>query len=144
MGAKWGAQLLIVGAHMFSFVKDTFKKSEAAAVVQSLLETQQRTGYFFGEPSNTARKLVAKVWDFKPDVFNGTRAGRPHKLSVAAFALATGVTDNEDDRRAQLPCLTALGQILINLNLGNSPYSLNGIDYQLIQLSIEAHELWSA
>jgi len=129
---------------MFSFIKDTYKKSEAAVVVQSLLERQQATGKVLGDPAKIASELVAKVWDYKPDVFNGTRAGRPHKMSVAAYALANAASDSVGDRDTQLTYLIALGSVFIDLNLGNSPYSLNAIDNQLIQLSLETYEVWSA
>lgn len=62
---------------LFSGIKNTYQKSIAAVVVQNLLEHQAKAGIFDGDPASVANKLVAEVWDHKPDIFNGTRRGDP-------------------------------------------------------------------
>ena len=76
---------------LFRGIKSTYKKSEAAVVVQNLLEHQAKAGLFNLDPASIATKLVAAAWKQKPDVFDGLFGQRPHKITVAAFAFANGM-----------------------------------------------------
>lgn len=74
---------------LFSGVKDTYKKSEAAVVVQNLIEENVRDGWMeSNNPAQLANILVGRAWDAMPDVFSGKFGQRPHKISVAAIALS--------------------------------------------------------
>jgi hypothetical protein len=59
---------------LFSGIKNTFKKSEAAMVVQKLLETQAKVGLLLHDPAELARALVMAVWDKHPALFTGRDA----------------------------------------------------------------------
>ena len=125
---------------LFSGIKNTYKKSEAAVIVQNLLEHQQKMDYFDQDPGSTATRLVGDLWDDKPDLFNGSFGQRPHKLSIAAAALAEGLTDqwpNESCRNAVLICL---GLALSEVERNGSLYPFNGIDEQLIALAASRFE----
>lgn len=76
---------------LFSGIKNTFKQSEAAVVVQSLLEHQASLGLYDGDPVRHATQIIDSVWRAKPDILNGNFGHRPHKISFAAFALAMTV-----------------------------------------------------
>lgn len=56
---------------LFGGVKDTYRKSEAAVVVQNLLETQQKGGLFDSDPASSATTLVDAVWTKTPHLFDG-------------------------------------------------------------------------
>lgn len=118
---------------MFSAIKSTFKKSEAAVVVQNLLEEHRARGACEGDPASIATRLVGLVWDQKPDLFGGKFGQRPHKLSVAAIALAQGLPGFAYNRDMQLACLLSLGTILSQLDVNAQFYKLNGIDGALIR-----------
>lgn len=121
---------------LFSGIKNNYKKSEAAVVVQNLLEHQQKIGLFDANPGSTATRLVGDLWDARPDIFNGNFGQRPHKLTVAAAALASGLRSqwpNESDRNAILVCL---GIVLSEVERNGSLYPFNGVDERLIALSL--------
>ncbi len=121
---------------LFSGIKSTYKKSEAAVVVQNLLEHQANVGLFDLDPAKLANKLVEIVWDSKPDVFDGKFGQRPHKITVAASALANGIElfDGGDLNRNAL--VLSLGNILSELETNGRLYPLNSLDHQLIEASM--------
>jgi len=121
---------------LFSGIKSTYKKSEAAVVVQNLLEHQVKVGLFDLEPAKLATKLIEIVWDTKPDVFNGKFGQRPHKIIVAASALANGITffDDEDLKRNAL--VLSLGNILSEIETNGRLYPFNSLDHQLLEASM--------
>lgn len=121
---------------LFSGIKSTYKKSEAAVVVQNLLEHQANVGLFDLDPAKLANKLVEIVWDTKPDVFDGKFGQRPHKITVAASALANGIElfDEGDLNRNAL--VLSLGNILSELETNGRLYPLNSLDHQLLEVSM--------
>jgi hypothetical protein len=54
---------------LFSGIMDTYKKSEAAVVVQNLPEHQARVGLLDVDPGKLANRLISLIWDQKPDLF---------------------------------------------------------------------------
>lgn len=125
----------------FSGIKNTYKKSEAAVVVQNLLEQQTRAGLFDLDPANTATQFVEHAWTQDPDIFNGKFGQRPHKITVAAFALANIIArfnGNEyTNRNAAL--VLSLGNILSELEVNGRLYPLNSLDHHLIENSVSIY-----
>lgn len=121
---------------LFSGLKSTYKKSEAAVVVQNLLEHQGKVGMFTGDPGKTATAMVASVWRAKPAVFDGSFGQRPHKLSVAAAALANAITALTQDSPHRAGIGIALGNLLSHLEVNGSLYPFNGIDQKLVETSL--------
>jgi len=81
----------------FNGIKDTYKKSEAAVVVQNLLEIQVKAGYVSLHPANFATLLVDYVWSESPAIFGGKFGQRPFKISVSAAAFSHGILKYEHD-----------------------------------------------
>jgi hypothetical protein len=121
---------------LFSGIKSTYKKSEAAVVVQNLLEHQANVGLFDLDPAKLANKLVEIVWDSKPDVFDGKFGQRPHKITVAASALANGIELFDDGDLNRNALVLSLGNILSELETNGRLYPLNSLDHQLIEASM--------
>jgi hypothetical protein len=126
-------------ATLFSFVRNTLEKSKAAVVVQNLLEHQYNLGVFRHDPAKVANMLVGRVWDEKPDVFNGAFGQRPHKISVAAAALASGAAALRNDDESKLAFVMALGNIINELSVNCDLCPLNGIDTKMLEFSIKAY-----
>lgn len=120
---------------MFSGIKNMLHMSQAAAVVQNLLEDQQRNGFLGGDVAQMASHLVAVIWTQDPDWFNGKRGPRPHKVSVAAVALAQGIRNSIGDRSVWLAYLTSLGTILSDVTANRYSYALSGTDLRLLELA---------
>ncbi|WP_417698259.1 hypothetical protein [Psychromonas sp.] len=118
---------------LFSGIKSTFKKSEAAVVVQNLLEHQLNSGLSNLDPPKTANKFVELIWDIKPDLFNGKFGQRPHKISVAAAALAhaTQLFDRNDSNCNAV--VISLGNVLSEIEVNGRLYPLNSLDELLIE-----------
>ena len=115
---------------LFGGIKSNYKKSEAAVVVQNLLE---RYELFDLNPASMANKLVAALWEEKPDIFNGKFGQRPHKLTVAAAALANGIHLFEKSDLNRSVLALSLGAILSDLEINGRLYPLNSIDHQLLE-----------
>lgn len=117
---------------LFGAIKSTYKKSEAAVVVQNLLEHQAKVCGFDLDPATLANKLVELVWNSKPDVFDGKFGQRPHKITVAASALANGILLLEDNVNRDALVLS-LGNILTEIQTNGRLYPLNSLDHQLLE-----------
>jgi hypothetical protein len=121
---------------LLSGIKNTYKKSEAAAVVQTLLKYQSDIGTLNLDSVRLANKLVGLVWDSKPDIFNGKFGQRPHKITVAAFALANGIDLVARDKQNQNALAIALSTILSEVETNGRLYPFNSLDYQLLETSM--------
>ncbi|MCE7031725.1 hypothetical protein LY625_03680 [Lysobacter sp. GX 14042] len=127
----------------FGGIKSTFKKSEAAVVIQNLLEHHARIGLLPvpADPAKTANALVQAAWDDMPDVFSGKFGQRPHKLAVAATALGLcvmGIPATHPHRPTLVLCL---GTVLSEVQKNGRLYPLNGIDDQLLEAAYTAFML---
>jgi TPR repeat protein len=116
---------------LFSGIKNKYEKIEASAVVHGLLNF---------ESLHLANKLVEFVWDSEPDIFNGKFGQRPHKMTVAAYALAIGVEIGVDlfaiDKQNQKAIVVALSTILFEIQTNGTLYPLNSLDHQLLKTSM--------
>jgi hypothetical protein len=115
------------------------RKAEAATVVQRLLENQARVGLVDFRPGPFANELVRNVWAQAPHVFDGSRGAIPHKVSVAAAALANGA-DALIRRNAQDPdayvLIMCLGQILQDVEQNEYLYPFNKLDEHLLSQAV--------
>lgn len=125
---------------LFSGVKNLYKKSEAAVVVQNLLEHQVSIGLFDQDPARFANQLVQRAWDSKPDVFAGNFGQRPHKISAAAFALALGYKFMSEADLNRSALIISLGIILSDLQKNARLYPFNGVDEVLLEKAFAVYQ----
>lgn len=124
----------------FSGVEAAVRKSEAAVVIQKLLERQIACGLLEVEPRALANKLVQVVWDRNPQLFNDANAKLPNKLALAAAALSSGVNAlRTGDRSDQLALVTCLGFVLMDLIASEGRHSLSSLDLYLIDQATSVH-----
>ncbi len=121
---------------LFSGFKNTLKKSEAAVIVQDLLQMQVDAGLLERDPAKLANTLVETAWSSKPDIFNGGFGQRPFKLSVAAISLGMGIQHFANDEDTRNALIISLGNILSELEVNGRLYPLNGIDEQLLSAAM--------
>lgn len=130
---------------LFSGVKALVRKSEAAVVVQKLLERQVTLGFLGADPAPSvlANKLVEVLWDRNPKIFDS--GALPHKLSVAAAALSSGVNAmaRAGDRETMLVLLTSLGTVLMELIATGDRLGLHATDLYLIDQAEAVHRHFS-
>lgn len=120
----------------FSGVKDIYKKSEAAVLVQNLLEHQARIGLLSADPAKLANHLVEVVWQVRPDLFSGKFGQRPHKLSVAASALAFPLRHLKNGAVERDALILSLATLLSELNVNGRLYALNSLDETLLEEAV--------
>lgn len=121
---------------MFNGLTNSYKKAEAAVVIQNLLAHQASVGTFHSDPVKSASTLVEATWRSKPDLFEGKFGRRPHKLAIAAAALAFGVANGSKDHQNRDGFVLALGATLSEYEINASLYSLNNVDKALFDDAI--------
>ena len=124
---------------MFAGLYSNYRLSSAAVVVQNLLEQHGRGGALARNAATIASKLVGRVYNEDPALFDGQRGKRPHKLSLAAVALAQGVKDMRENRDGQLCFHLSLGTVLLELTGKPQDYALSGNDRLLLELAQEVY-----
>ena len=117
---------------LFGGIKNIYKKSEAAVVVQNLLEMQQKSDLFENDPASSAISLVDAVWTKNPHLFDGRFGQRPHKISVAASAFANAI-DVLQVGNPNRNCFTLCsGNILNEVSVNGKLYPLSNLDMELL------------
>jgi hypothetical protein len=117
---------------MFKAIKNTYKKSEAAVIVQNLLEMQYNAGIFTEDPHKSANTLIQSAWDKNPHLYDGRFGQRPHKLPFAIHALANAISvlgiNNTNSNCFSICLANALNEALVNGEL----YPFNTLDQKLL------------
>lgn len=114
-------------------IKNTYKKSESSLVVKELLMRQAKAGMLTLDPNKLSFDLINSVWYQMPDVFGGKFGQSPHKLAVAAAALANGVEQYKSDDPIRRALILSLGNVLSELETNGPLYPLNSLDQEVIR-----------
>lgn len=118
----------------FSGIYNIYKKTEAAVIVQNLLQMQTCALIGDLDPKITANELVSLAWELKPDIFGGRFGQRPHKITSASYALALGLDLYKYRTMNKVAILNSLGNIIREIGANGSLYPLNSLDIQLIEI----------
>jgi hypothetical protein len=124
---------------MFGRLYSNYRLSQAAVVVQNLLELHGHGGAVARNAGTIANKLLTRVYEEDPAVFDGRRGKRPHKFTLAALALAQGVKVMKDDREGQLCFHLSLGTVLLEISGKPHQYALSENDHLLLELAQEVY-----
>lgn len=122
---------------MLSRMKNNWKKSEAAVIVQQLLERKEAVGLFTGDSATTANSIVAIGWEQMPDVFSGKFGKRPHKISVAAFCLGYFTQVYDSDERNGMILAVCFMELMEEIQRHWKLYGLTETDEFVLQQPIE-------
>jgi hypothetical protein len=128
---------------MFGGLTNTVKKSEAAVIVQEALEQVSPAGPLRSDAAEAATQLVATVWKQNPGLFEGRDGRRPHKVSVAAAALANGLKMLAGSDREPF-ILLALGLVLMGVAANATRYALTETDRAMLLIAENAYEAVAA
>jgi hypothetical protein len=126
---------------LFDGFVTSWKLSEAAVIVQGLLERQPGAQTIKEGPARFAHTLVQSEFDGNQDLYSGNKGGRPSKYVLAACSLRGGVESNAEDKLIRCTLLLCLGNLMMYIagNASKEKFSLN--DMRLlddISLYIEA------
>lgn len=124
---------------LFGSIKSTWKQYEAVFVVRKLLEDQAKQGYFTSNPSETAKFLINKIWDERPDIFNGKFGQRPHEMSVAAIALSYAIDNLSPNNDDYTPLIIVLGELIQEWKVNGEFYPLNSLDNKLLKSALQTY-----
>lgn len=120
---------------MISGILTNFRLSQAAAIVQNLLELHGTGTEIQGTEAQVATKLVARAFDEQPKLFGGKQGRRPHKLATAATALGLGAKRMTDHPASQQVLTLALGTLLLEIAGKPEKYAFSGNDHLLFDLA---------
>ena len=107
---------------LFDGIKNTLRKSEAAVIVQNYLEHIAQLGILRREPAKFANDLVQYAWNQSPAVFEGKNGQKPHKISIAAVALAFGTKTLDGSDADREAVIISLGNLLNVLEQNATKY----------------------
>lgn len=110
----------------FNTVKNNWRKAEAAAIIQALLEHHQENGVFHLDPAKIANGLVDNLWNGAPKTFDGRHGIRPHKATAAAAAMMAAVYNaaKKGNLETNTLCLS-MGAFQILQEIDNQPENFN-------------------
>ena len=126
---------------LFGSIKTKWKMSEAAVVVEKLLERQVQWGWVELDPLTTANKLVHCVWMENPKLYSGGFGQRPHRLTIAAVALARGIQIIPEGDKVLATYAFALGEVISAYDANGSLYRLSEMDHTLMANAIKVYEI---
>lgn len=132
---------------MFGSLRTAMRLSLASVVVQNLLEEWHRTGLYDFDPKALSSKLVARAYAQDEAQFNGKKGPKPHRIAVAAVALAQGMRDYDQSSDEHSACYLSIGSIMLDMERNGQNYPLTGKDRQFLSLAMleyENHDLNSA
>jgi len=124
---------------MFGAIKTTLQLSAAGVVVQNLLEQVHRTGYFEIDPKALSSKLVASAYAQDEAQFNGKKGPRPHKIAVAAIALAQGMRNYDRSSDEHSACHLSIGLIMTDMETNGHGYPLTAKDRAFLELAVREY-----
>jgi hypothetical protein len=123
------------GRPLFGAIREMFQLSSAAVVAQNLLEKQRSTGLLDIEPKSLSNRLVSQVVAQDRDLFNGKKGPKPHKISLAALALAQGLRDFDRNSDEYAACFLSTGVILMDLERNGGNYAFTAKDAAFLEMA---------
>ena len=123
---------------MLGWIAKTYRMSEAAVIVQTVLEQVAPASLSSYSPKDLSSKLVARTWQSRLDLFEGKNHPNLNRIAIAAVSLASGLQFFPEDNDADFICL-ALGQLLLDLHQNGHKYSFNAADHRVIAASNKAY-----
>lgn len=121
---------------MFGAIKDRWKKAEAAAVIQHVFEHMKNSGtYGYGEvtPYELSGIVLEAAWRANPSKLNGTYGKRPHKMSIAAYALAHALQNAGAVTRKSVVLYLALMLLINDIRKNARIMDFNNVDEVLLE-----------
>jgi hypothetical protein len=120
---------------MFGALVARLQLSQAAVVAQNLLEVHGAGSEVAPIAGQLANKLVQKVYVERPAVFQGREVVRPHKLSLAAAALAWGSSTWVNTHKPNWRCGSLLVQYCLRSRVNPSPTTWGANDRMLLAIA---------
>ena len=125
---------------LFFGIRATARKSQAAVLVQNLLETRARETNLGARPADLANKLVGITWERNPQWFGPNRP-LPNKFVLAACALSSGANAmaQMQNRSVELAVMGCLADVLKEITMQRefNGLKLHALDAHLVETVTE-------
>jgi hypothetical protein len=117
------------------------RRTEAARIVQAAFEACFNAGVKWvpSDPRLLGVELVGAVWRKSPNFFDGRGTAPPHRLAIAAYALAQGMQSYRLDTRMTCAMGVALGIVLQHLVKHFGTGTLNSTEALLVEHASNAY-----
>ncbi|WP_286898848.1 hypothetical protein [Achromobacter sp. UBA2119] len=125
---------------LFFGIRATARKSQAAVLVQNLLEVCAKESDLGARPADLANKLVGITWDRNPQWFGPNRP-LPNKFVLAACAFSSGANAmaQMQSRSTELAMMVCLGELLKEISMQRefNNLRLSALDLYLVEMVTE-------
>ncbi|WP_199099788.1 hypothetical protein [Dyella sp. ASV21] len=113
------------------------QQEQAIAVIEQWLGLQAAYGLLNESPQTLAERTISHAWAQKHALLEGQPGAHPHKLAVAAFALALGAKQATEhaDGAMRGNYLLALGHILDEAARADAHHGFHDTDRTLLDLA---------
>lgn len=118
---------------LFRNIKNQFRKSEAAIIVQNLLEMHTKIGLLDGDVAVIANKIVEAVWQDSSHLLDGRFGRRPHKLALATAALHFAIEVRPENDPVRQASVISLGNIINEISTNGALYPFSELDWRLFE-----------
>lgn len=115
-----------------------WRKSAAAATLQSLFEHQKKHGLIDFSPAAYANEVVRGLWAQESDTMEGRTGPKPHKLAAVVGATIWGLTElpepltsQGEQKRGAL--LFALAAVLQEIDKNRHQFPFHHVDNAILQ-----------
>lgn len=120
---------------MLSAYYSRFRKSQAAVIIENILTDVVKIPLEQITFSAMANSLIQRAWESNPDLFDGRLGQRPHKLTVAACAMASGLECFERNSTNYRVLLLSLGVAINEIRANRHSYKFSPTDTALLKFS---------
>jgi len=127
----------------FGAIKNTYKKSEAATVLQNILEMQASNGNFQQDPAKAATVAIDLAWNQCPHIFEGKLGVRPHKLTLAIAGAASVLEKIEVGSTGSSGFYASLAVMLGETGKRGHIYPFTATDWSIIEAATNIGENWA-
>jgi hypothetical protein len=124
----------------FSGIKNTWKHAEYSVFLQGFLDPMARTGSISVRPdANSMRDfstlLTDAAWQAFPEAFDGRFGQRPHKISAALTAMASGLLIDDIDRITKTGLSLGIYKLISAIEANADLYPFSTMDWKLIGIA---------
>lgn len=127
---------------LFGGIKDAYKKSEAVIIIEDCFNQIRETPLWpdrgaSSSPNQLANALVNSVWNFKPELLNGSSGSRPHKFALAVFALVVTLERLGATHDFRPATVIALSMVMEQVSRNGRPDSFNDVDKYIFGMALK-------
>ena len=115
------------------FFSETKRKTDAALLVQNIIARNAQLIAPELDAPKLANRMVAEVWDDATALFDGRMGVKPHKIALAAAALAHALEHRRLTFEVEFAAINGIAAILRAADSVRTSRELSKIDHTILQ-----------